>query len=443
MMVAVADRADVEGGEGDALPPLAGEDHVCDLCGLSYPQLSIAHATDFIRSVPRSARQAVAATPSSARRLRPAPDAWSVTEYVCHLRDVYATYTVRLHRVRTEDWPALEPMLNDLRVRRFRYNERDIEAVLDELAATAAGFCEEVGHTRPDEWERLGSRLPGEQRTARWLVRQAMHEGQHHLADIRRTGDAVIGPSPGDWAAWLASWDHQQEQLLADREERFAVMLDVIEAVVGNPRQVLDLACGPGSIAVRLLRRFQDAGSTLVDVDPALLAIAEGVLGGDSRVRIIRANLADPGWVRVLPAGSYDAVLTASSLHWLDEPTLRRVYGDLAGVIRPGGVMCNTDLMPPDGVDQIAAALGRQIPDPQAHQGQGDVIWEDWWRMAAADATLAPLVVERTKQFGGATHPPEFSPPLTWHAEALRDAGFAEAGCVWRNGAGAVLAALR
>jgi trans-aconitate methyltransferase len=75
------------------------------------------------------------------------------------------------------------------------------------------------------------------------------------------------------------------------------------------------MACGPGSITVRLLRRFPEAEATLIDVDPALLAIAEGVLGADARVRIVRADLADPGWAKALPAGAYDAVLTANSLH--------------------------------------------------------------------------------------------------------------------------------
>ncbi|MEO9199860.1 MAG: DinB family protein [Antricoccus sp.] len=129
--------------------------------------------------------------PLAARRMRPASERWSVIEYVCHLRDVYATYTIRLHRARTEDRPVLEPMLNDLRARRFRYNERDVDAVLDELEAAAAGFCDEVARNRPDQWDRLVSRLPGEDRTARWLVRQAMHEGQHHLADIRITAAEV------------------------------------------------------------------------------------------------------------------------------------------------------------------------------------------------------------------------------------------------------------
>lgn len=107
------------------------------------------------------------------------------------MRDVYASYTIRLHRTRTEDRPALEPMLNDLRARRFRYNERDVVPILDELDATAAGFCEEIARTGPQDWDRVATRLPGEQRSARWLVRQAMHEGLHHLADIRTVGTAV------------------------------------------------------------------------------------------------------------------------------------------------------------------------------------------------------------------------------------------------------------
>jgi DinB superfamily len=117
----------------------------------------------------------------------------SVIEYVCHLRDVYITYTIRLHRTRTEDRPTLEPMFNDLRARRFRYNERDVETVIDELASATAGFCDEVACNSGDDWDRTASRLPGEQRTALWLVRQAMHEGVHHLGDIRRISDS--GPA--------------------------------------------------------------------------------------------------------------------------------------------------------------------------------------------------------------------------------------------------------
>jgi hypothetical protein len=191
-MVTVSGFHDPEDASAShALPPLAAEDYNCSRCALDYSEISVEHAAEVIQAIPAAVRYAVFAVPGGARRQRPSPQVWSVTEYVCHLRDVYASYTIRLHRTRTEDRPALEPMFNDLRARRFRYNERDVVPILDELDATAAGFCEEIARTGPRDWDRVATRLPGERRSARWLVRQAMHEGLHHLADIRTVGTAV------------------------------------------------------------------------------------------------------------------------------------------------------------------------------------------------------------------------------------------------------------
>jgi hypothetical protein len=79
-------------------------------------------------------------------------------------------------------------MFNDLRAERFRYNDCDLAATLAELEAASRGFCAEIACCDQDDWDRSATRLPNERRTARWLVRQAMHEGVHHLGDIRRIG---------------------------------------------------------------------------------------------------------------------------------------------------------------------------------------------------------------------------------------------------------------
>jgi hypothetical protein len=179
-----------------AVPPLQAEDHVCAGCAMAYAEVSVEQAVQRIALVPDQVRDAVAAVDvgvgPEVLRQRPDPTTWSVTEYACHVRDVYVTYTIRLHRARTEDRPVLEPMLNDLRARRFRYNERDVAAVIAELAAAATGLCEEARRTQGGQWDRTVTRLPGEERTARWLVRQALHEGLHHIADISRVGAEVV-----------------------------------------------------------------------------------------------------------------------------------------------------------------------------------------------------------------------------------------------------------
>jgi hypothetical protein len=174
-----------------ALLPWPGEDFVCPDCAVAYPDLPVPDAVAMVAALPALTREAVAGLPDAALRRRPSTDRWSVAEYLCHLRDVHVAYTIRLHRARTEDRPVLEPMLNDLRARRFRYAECDVPAVLGELAAAAAGFADEVRRVTPDGWGRPVVRQPGEERTARWLVRQTAHEGRHHLADVRRVGHAV------------------------------------------------------------------------------------------------------------------------------------------------------------------------------------------------------------------------------------------------------------
>lgn len=164
---------------------------MCGECGFSYAALSADAARAVIAAVPGRVRTAALAV--SEPRRRPEPATWSVLEYACHLRDVYATSTIRLHRVRTEESPVLEPMLNDLRARRFRYNTLDLDPVLNELSGTVAGFLDEMGRVSGDGWARGATRLPGERRTALWLVRHAAHEGVHHLGDIAEVGQPKTG----------------------------------------------------------------------------------------------------------------------------------------------------------------------------------------------------------------------------------------------------------
>ena len=169
-----------------SIPPLPAEDHRCPSCGLDYASLSIPDATAAITAMPANAAAAVATLDASRLRVQPEPGTWSAVEYLCHLRDVAVTTTVRLHRARTEDRPALEPMLNDLRARRFRYVDADPQAVLAELRRVVGGVSDEIARIAADGWTRTVTRLPGEERTVRWLVRHAAHECRHHLADFRR-----------------------------------------------------------------------------------------------------------------------------------------------------------------------------------------------------------------------------------------------------------------
>ncbi|MFF7727285.1 class I SAM-dependent methyltransferase [Streptomyces sp. NPDC008001] len=251
--------------------------------------------------------------------------------------------------------------------------------------------------------------------------------------------EAVVGT---DWTAWQHSWDRQQEWYLPDREERFRVMLDMVEAFAGPAPRVLDLACGTGTITARLLDRFPAAESTGVDLDPALLTIARGTFAGDDRVRLVTADLKDPAWTAQLPHDRYDAVLTATALHWLHEEPLRALYGQLAGLVREGGVFLNADHMPDPATPRInEAERALRHARMERAKAAGALDWRAWWELAAADPVLAGPTAERFEIYG--EHADGDTPSAEWHARALREAGFAEARTVWSSPSDAMVLALK
>jgi SAM-dependent methyltransferase len=265
------------------------------------------------------------------------------------------------------------------------------------------------------------------------------------------TGTATDGRPGTDWAAWQRSWDRQQEWYMPDREERFRVMIDMVQAAVGDTPRVLDLACGTGSITDRLLRRLPGARSTGVDLDPALLAIARGSFAGDARAAFATADLKALDWPAALPGGGqdgaggrqgYDAVLTATALHWLRSAELEVLYGQLAGLVRPGGVFLNADHMPDPGTPRInGIERAQRHARMERARREGAPDWSEWWRAAAADPVLAGPTAERFRIYG--EHAEGDTQPAAWHVSALRAAGFGEARVVWASPSDAMVLALR
>jgi trans-aconitate methyltransferase len=255
-----------------------------------------------------------------------------------------------------------------------------------------------------------------------------------------------------DWAALLASWDRQQGGYLPHREQRFAAMLDVAEAHLGTEFLALDLACGPGAISQRLLCRFPAARAVAVDVDPVLLAIGQGALGSaHGRLRWVDADLRDPDWVASLGAESFDAVLSTTALHWFLPEELAILYRQLGALVRPGGVLLIGDNMPFNaqlpGFSKICQIVTARRHD-QAFTQHGTENWDQWWvSLRQHSPELTTLLEERTQRFGYEPTSQHYadqlvaksnglstrSPTMSFHAGALREAGFREVGIIWQD----------
>jgi SAM-dependent methyltransferase len=245
-----------------------------------------------------------------------------------------------------------------------------------------------------------------------------------------------------DWTRWLARWDAQQQRHIPDREERFTAMVDALAAFTGPEPRVLDLGCGPGSLSARVLDRLPGATVVAIDADPVLLAIGRGALAGRTTLSFVDADLRSD-WVSALPsAGPYDAAVSTTALHWLGLHQLVRLYGALAGVVRPGGIFLDGDRLD-FAHDQAAIAAGAReirLEWPDAPAGAED--YEAWWSAAVSERAFSAEVAERARR--AHTHPhDDVAHSYEFHRAALLAAGFAEVGTVWQRLSNRVLIAVR
>lgn len=250
-------------------------------------------------------------------------------------------------------------------------------------------------------------------------------------------------------AQWVERWERQQQRYAIDREERLTVVADVVEHVTADAPHphVVDLGCGPGSLAIRLAARLPRAHITAVDMDPLLLELGRALEparpAGHGTVRYVEATIGGEGWTAALGLDApLDAAVSTTALHYLPDSVLQRVYVQLASLLRPGGVLVNADHLHQESAADIAAHVGHRRADRQGAYAHED--WEEWWAAAACDPDLSHLFALRREReaaggsTGGTNH-------LTQerHTVLLRQAGFSQVASVWQVGNSCVLVAVR
>ncbi len=252
--------------------------------------------------------------------------------------------------------------------------------------------------------------------------------------------------APNEWQDWLRRWDAMQMCYIPDRETRFAVMFDALEAALPASFVALDLACGPGSLSQRLLARFPHARCVAVDLDPVLLAIGHGAVGTcDGRLCWLEGDLRGDEWADQLGEAGFDAAMSTTALHWLGDQHLARVYAHVGRLVKPGGVVLNGDRMRYGQrlptIQRICDAMATRA---ETDAGAQDVMesWRAWWTAFSAEPRIHELMVERAQRFPEDPDDDK-APTVEVHMAALRAAGFREADAIWQNWHNRVLMAIR
>lgn len=126
-------------------------------------------------------------------------------------------------------------------------------------------------------------------------------------------------------------------------------------------RQALDLGCGSGDIAIRLLKTWPGARCDALDGSAPMLARAQTALdalpGVARRCRLLHEVLPS----RHLACGAYDLVLSNSLLHHLHDPQV--LWRTLRSAGRSGALVLVMDLMRPPSLGWAESLVVTYVGD--------------------------------------------------------------------------------
>lgn len=212
------------------------------------------------------------------------------------------------------------------------------------------------------------------------------------------------------------SYDGLRRQLIPCFDGFYGAAVDLVAEFAPAGARVLDLGAGTGLLSALVAERLPDAALVLTD-------LAEGML---DRARERFAGRPAPVEFRVMDhldlaeEGAYDVVMSALSIHHLDDDGKRTVYVAMARAARPGGLVLNAD--------QVAG----DTPEMEARY------WNHW-RDAIGRAGLPESEIAAAIERQTLDRRAPLAPQLDW----LRQAGLREVECRYKDVSFAVMAGLR
>ena len=141
-------------------------------------------AIEALASMPAALEEALARVPRSRWSHKPSPDAFSLTEQACHLRDVERdAYAVRARRVLQEDAPVLAGFDGAAVARERDYAEQDAKRAAQEFAAARRELVALLGATTATDLAR-SARFMDERVTLERLVDMMVEHDREHREEI-------------------------------------------------------------------------------------------------------------------------------------------------------------------------------------------------------------------------------------------------------------------
>jgi tRNA (cmo5U34)-methyltransferase len=211
-------------------------------------------------------------------------------------------------------------------------------------------------------------------------------------------------------------YDRDRARLIPGFDSFYRWAVDLIPAhAASHEAKIVDLGAGTGLLSAFVRARMPRAHLHLIDISEAMLAKARHRFAGETNMRFEVADYASAA----LP-GELDAVVSALSVHHLTDQSKRDLFARIYQSLKPRGVFINAEQV-----------LG---PTPEL-ESRYKALWLEQVRGLGAGEDQIAESLFRQQQ--------DRCAPVEAQLAWMREAGFADADCWFKEGRFAVLAGTR
>lgn len=199
-------------------------------------------------------------------------------------------------------------------------------------------------------------------------------------------------------------YDSQRKKLIPCFDDFYQTASSLVRVEAASPR-ILDLGAGTGLLSSYIFSKYPNAKLTLIDLSPGMLDVAKLRFGEHNPNLTIQAG----DYTAFESAEPFDCVVSALSIHHLEDQAKQDLYERIYKLLKPGGIFVNAD--------QVQGA------SPFL-----DHLYRSDWEAKIEGTDLTPEALQAAYERTKLDKMAPLDQQLTW----LKNCGFDDVDCVYK-----------
>ncbi len=202
-------------------------------------------------------------------------------------------------------------------------------------------------------------------------------------------------------------YDKQRSRLIFCYDAFYNAAIRLLSFDDQKPLRILDLGAGTGLLSAHVLASYPHAEMTLLDASEKMLSGAKERFAEQKKIHFKICDFS-----KTFPTGPFDTVISALSIHHLDDKNKQFLFSRIYKALCPGGIFVNAD--------QVKGSTEKV-------QKKNYQLWCDSAFKLGADERELATANERMKIQDQLS---TIEDQLVW----LQKAGFTDVDCTYKNG---------